>query len=219
MLGDKRFLRTFKARNILSFGPESPEIELQSLNVLIGPNGAGKSNLIETISLLRAAPGDLLEPIQTGGGIGEWLWKGVERAPTAEIDVIASYPQGKMPLRHRLEFTMVGQRAELSDEAIENAHPNWGEQDVYFYYRYQHGHPVLNGKTNAPPGVDRELRLLRREDLPLDPSCPSAKTRTSILRLRISGTNTPKSSSIANGISDGTHSPADPNQPTSLRSS
>jgi predicted ATPase len=175
MLGDKRFLRTFKARNILSFGPESPEIELQSLNVLIGPNGAGKSNLIETISLLRAAPGNLLEPIQTGGGIGEWLWKGVESAPTAEIDVIASYPQGKMPLRHRLEFTMVGQRAELSDEAIENAHPNWGEQDVYFYYRYQHGHPVLNGKTNALPGVDRELRLLRREDLPLDQSVLSQR--------------------------------------------
>jgi len=66
MLGEKRFLRTFKARNILSFGPESPEIELQSLNVLIGPNGSGKSNLIETISLLQAAPGNLLEPIQTG---------------------------------------------------------------------------------------------------------------------------------------------------------
>jgi predicted ATPase len=79
MLGDKRFLRTFKARNILSFGPESPEIELQSLNVLIGPNGAGKSNLIEAIALLQAAPGNLLEPIQAGGGIGS----GCGRAWTA----------------------------------------------------------------------------------------------------------------------------------------
>jgi recombinational DNA repair ATPase RecF len=50
MLGDKRFLRTFKARNILSFGTESPEIELQSLNVPIGPNGSGKSNLIGAIA-------------------------------------------------------------------------------------------------------------------------------------------------------------------------
>jgi recombinational DNA repair ATPase RecF len=56
MLGDKRFLRTIKLRNILSFGPDTPELELQSLNVLIGPNGAGKSNLIEAISLLQAAP-------------------------------------------------------------------------------------------------------------------------------------------------------------------
>jgi len=176
MLGDKRFLRTIKAQNILSFGPDTSELELQSLNVLIGPHGAGKSNLIETIALLQAAPGNLLEPIQTGGGIGEWLWKGVDSPPTAEIDVTVSYPQGRMPLRHRLEFTMVGQRTELADEAIENAHPTWpGEQDVYFYYRYQHGHPVLNVKTEAPPGVDRVRRALRREDLPLDQSVLSQR--------------------------------------------
>jgi predicted ATPase len=176
MLGDKRFLRTFKARNVLSFGPESPEIELLSLNVLIGPNGAGKSNLVETASLLQAAPGNLLEPIQTGGGISEWLWKGGDGAPTAQIDVTLFYPPGRTPLRHRLEFTMVGQRAELADEAIENAHPtSRGEQDVYFYYRYQHGHPVLNVKTNAPPGVDRQRRVLRREDLPLDQSVLSQR--------------------------------------------
>src|SRR5579864_8213206 len=113
MLGDKRFLRTIKLRNILSFGPDTPELELQSLNVLIGANGAGKSNLIEAISLLQAAPGNLLEPIQTGGGIAEWLWKGAEKTPTAQIDVTVAYPQGEMPLRHRLEFTMIGQRAGL----------------------------------------------------------------------------------------------------------
>src|ERR1035438_9369677 len=146
MIGDKRFLRTFRARNILSFGPDSPELELRSLNVLIRPNGAGKSNLIEAIALLRAAPGNLLEPIQTGGGIGEWLWKGADRTPTAELDATVFYPTGKMPLRHHLAFAMVGQRAELVDEAIENEHPNWGEHDVYFYYRYQRGHPVLNVK-------------------------------------------------------------------------
>jgi len=76
MLGDKRFLRTIKLRNILSFGPETPEFELLSLNVLVGPNGAGKSNLIEAISLLQAAPRLLFEPVRAGGGIAEWLWKG-----------------------------------------------------------------------------------------------------------------------------------------------
>jgi predicted ATPase len=174
MLGDKRFLRTIKAQNILSFGPDSPELELQSLNVLIGPNGAGKSNLIETIALLQAAPGNLLEPIQTGGGISEWLWKGSDTAPTAGFDVTVSCPLGKMPLRHRLELSMVGQRTELADEAIENAHPNWGEQDAYFYYRYQHGHPVLNVKAEASP-PDGRVRRLRREDLPLDQSVLSQR--------------------------------------------
>ncbi len=174
MLGDKRFLRTIKARNILSFGPDSPELELQSLNVLIGPNGAGKSNLIEAIALLQAAPGNLLEPIQAGGGISEWLWKGSGETPTGEIDVTVSHPRGKMPLRHRLEFAMVGQRAELVDEAIENARPSSPEQDVYFYYRYQQGHPVLNVKTETP-GDGRVRRVLRREDLPLDQSVLSQR--------------------------------------------
>jgi predicted ATPase len=176
MLGDKRFLRTIKLRNILSFGPDTPELELQSLNVLIGPNGAGKSNLIEAVGLLQSAPTNLLDPIRAGGGISEWLWKGSDRVPVAEIDTTVFYPQGKMPLRHRLQFTMVGQRAELLDEAIENEHPNWpGEPDVYFYYRYQSGHPVLNVKTDEPSVDGRAHRQLRRQDLAIDQSVVSQR--------------------------------------------
>jgi predicted ATPase len=177
MLGDKRFLRTIRLRNILSFGPNAPELELESLNVLVGPNGAGKSNLIEAIGLLQSAPGNLLDPVRAGGGIGEWLLKGSDEPPVAEIDTTVFYPQGIMPLRHRLKFTAVGQRAELVDESIENEHPSRpGERDVYFYYRYQNGHPVLNVKTaQAPPGADRALRGLKREDLPLDQSVVSQR--------------------------------------------
>jgi predicted ATPase len=176
MLGDKRFLRTIRARNILSFGPDTSELELKSLNVLIGPNGAGKSNLIETIALLQAAPANLLEPIRTGGGITEWLWKGSERPPHAEIDATIYYPDGIMPLRHRLAFTMVGQRAELVDEAIENEHPSHAyDKDAFFYYRYQHGHPVLNVKSDAALPDGRARRELRREDLPLDQSVLSQR--------------------------------------------
>jgi predicted ATPase len=176
MLGEKRFLRTIKARNVLSFGPESPELELKSLNVLIGPNGAGKSNLLDAISLLQAAPGNLLEPIQTGGGIGEWLWKGSEKAPAAEIDVTVFYPQGKMALRHRLGFMMAGQRTEIVDEAVEDEHPSGPhESDPYFYYRYQKGRPVLNVKTDSPADDGRARRQLRREDLPLDQSVVSQR--------------------------------------------
>ena len=175
MLGDKRFLRSIKARNLLSFGPHSPEFELNSLNVLIGANGAGKSNLIETVGLLQAAPANLLEPIQSGGGIVEWLWKGSDRPPTAEIDVTVFYPQGTMPLRHRLQFTMVGQRVELVDEAIENERARLDQQDAFFYYRYQLGHPVLNVKGEAPSGDGRATRQLRGGDVRIDQSVLSQR--------------------------------------------
>jgi predicted ATPase len=73
MIGEKRFLRSIQLRNLLSFGPDTPELELKSLNVLIGTNGSGKSNLIDAISLLQAAPRDLMEPIRIAGGIADWL--------------------------------------------------------------------------------------------------------------------------------------------------
>ena len=189
MLGDKRFLRTIRLRNLLSFGEMQEAIEANSLNVLIGPNASGKSNFIEAIGLLQAAPKDLVEPVSEGGGISEWLWKGGEKNPIAEIDATVYYPDGIMPLRHRLSFTVVGQRFELLDEAIENERPqSENEQDVYFFYRYQRGHPVLNvrsAKSSAEPpmvpppgdlsGRYRVQRSLRREELAPDQSVISQR--------------------------------------------
>src|SRR4029077_6930316 len=54
----KNTLKSLHIRNLLSFGEDSPKIELGDLNVLIGPNGSGKSNLIEIIGLLRSTPKD-----------------------------------------------------------------------------------------------------------------------------------------------------------------
>ena len=46
---DTRFIKSIRIRNLLSFGPESEEIELRPLNVLIGPNGSGKSNFVDAV--------------------------------------------------------------------------------------------------------------------------------------------------------------------------
>lgn len=176
MLGDKRFLRTIRIQNLLSFGPDSEELELQSLNVLIGPNGSGKSNLIDVVSLLQAAPRNLLDPIQRGGGIGEWLWKGTHAPAMGDLEAVLYYPDGLMPLRHRLQLRSVGQRAELADEAIENERPSkLGESDAYFFYRYQGGRPVLNVRTDGASENSRSRRELHREDLPLDQSLLSQR--------------------------------------------
>lgn len=174
MLGKKRFIRKLRLENFLSFGPESTEIELNSLNVLIGPNGAGKSNFIEAIDFLGASATDLTLPIRAGGGVQEWLWKGGSGTPVAEVDATLYYPQNPAPLRHKLSFTAVNARFELVDEAIENEDPTAGNTDVYFYYRYQKGHPVLNVRSpeanGTKPNYSRSERNLRREDLALDQS-------------------------------------------------
>ena len=86
------FLRRVALQNLLSFGPDETDLELQPLNVLIGPNGSGKSNLIAAIGLLQAAPKDLTAPIRATGGIDEWLHKGERRAPGGSIHAVVFCP-------------------------------------------------------------------------------------------------------------------------------
>lgn len=170
---EKRLIRTLELKNLLSYGPESAPVELGPLNVLIGLNACGKSNFIEAIGLLAAAARDLLAPIRQGGGVGEWLWKGGQGFPIAEINATIYYPEGIMPLRYRIQFTMSGQRFELIDEAVENERvSNVWEQDVYFFYRYQHGRPVLNVKSSAESRPAEPERGTKRHLAPdtLDPS-------------------------------------------------
>ena len=56
MLGDARFIRTLQLRNLLSFGPDTPPIELGPLNVLDWAERVGQiQHVIEAIDLLRAS--------------------------------------------------------------------------------------------------------------------------------------------------------------------
>lgn len=149
----------------LSFAPASEAFELESLNVLIGPNGAGKSNVVEAIELLAAMPVDFASAIRDGGGAREWLWKGPGPVVPSTIDVVlAANTPTRRPLRHVIEFSDVAGRVEVLDEAIEEVAPARGETDVYFYYRYQRGHPAINVAGEA------ERRRLHRETLLSDQS-------------------------------------------------
>lgn len=81
---EPRLLHSIRVRNLLSFGPDTPALKLQNLNVFVGLNGAGKSNLIDAIQLLQALPNDLNEPILHGGGIEQWLHNPTKLAPAWE---------------------------------------------------------------------------------------------------------------------------------------
>src|SRR5215203_4876768 len=87
----KKLLHSIRLTNLLSYGSEGVTLELEPLNVLIGPNASGKSNLIEAISLLAAAPRDLLKPLRQGGGTAEWIWKGSEQAESASLEAMVEY--------------------------------------------------------------------------------------------------------------------------------
>lgn len=152
----------------LSFPPDSPAFELHALNVFIGPNGSGKSNLIEALELLSVTPRDLAAMVRSGGGAAGYLWKGHPRSESTEIEAVLAQgtPTGR-PLRYRLMFTPVQSRLEIVDEAIEELEPEPGKRDVYFYYRFQQGNPVLNVKDHVGSRFERRLQ---REDLLPDQS-------------------------------------------------
>jgi predicted ATPase len=151
-------LKSLTLANLLSFGPTPVPIPLGQLNVLIGPNGSGKSNLVETLSLLQAAPRDIATVIREGGGVRDWLWKGGSGETVATIECTVGYPKEQVPLRYRLSFTEVAQHAELTDERLEKETPLTGYPKPFFYFGYEAGRPMLS----VAGGDHRELH---REDV------------------------------------------------------
>ncbi len=173
----KRFIHSLQLQNFLSYSSENEAVELKPLNVLIGPNASGKSNFIEAIGLLQALPTDMPAPIRRGGGISDFLWKGA-KDPIARIEAILDSAKSTMPLRYKLGLTVVRDRLELVDEVIEDEHKRVDSvKDVYFYYRYLNGNPVLNFSHNISVGNKPTIshRNLRREDLIPDQSVLSQR--------------------------------------------
>jgi predicted ATPase len=167
------FLKSIKLSGLLSFPPDSAAVELTPLNVLIGPNGSGKSNLIEAIELLHAAPTAFAAAIRDGGGALEWLWKGSKPVDPATIEAIVEWSTSVRDLRYRLTFAQSGQRTEVIDESIEEAEKRTPhENDVYFYYRFQKGRPVLNVRDTTG---HTSIRSLKREELVPDESVLSQR--------------------------------------------
>jgi predicted ATPase len=169
---DARLLREIRPKNLLSFGSDTVPLLLENLNVFIGPNGAGKSNLIEALALMRATPvpsqttsnADVRGVVRRGGGAKEWIWKGADGQP-ASVELVVNNPKGKQPLRHIFAFRGDEQGFRLHDERVENETPYSNQDEAYFYYHFQDGHPVVNtalqGKRKlAQETVNLEFSIL-----------------------------------------------------------
>lgn len=163
---DSVLIQHLSPKNFLSFGPDNPGIDLKPLNLFIGPNGSGKSNLIEAISLMRAAPKEYREVTRKGGGVTEWIWKGSPKKP-ATVEWIVTSQKASLPLRHTMSFHSLNQSFHLDDERVEETERrHLNETDVYFYYRYQNGMPVVNkGRSLARDTIvaDRSILAQRRD--------------------------------------------------------
>ena len=99
-------IKSITPRGLLSFGPDTPPLELGMLNVLIGPNASGKSNLLDVLGLVRRIPSDMQEAVQSSGGTRSWLWESdTAQQPVLELVVnlgslIVSL--GNLELQHRM---------------------------------------------------------------------------------------------------------------------
>ncbi len=170
--GTNRFIRSIRLRNILSFGPDSDEIELEPLNVLIGPNASGKSNLIEAISLLKAAPVDVFGPIRDGGGLQSWLWKGAEIPDPPRIEMTVDYLSGTSSLRYALELTKYTDRGlQIKDESVDEGEarpqPQPDRADS-FYWRWGDEARIrirTNDKSQLGSAAGREEKVMRAFEL------------------------------------------------------
>jgi predicted ATPase len=161
-----RFIETIRLENILSYGPGTEPFPLEPLNVLIGPNGSGKSNLIEALSLLAATPRDLQQPIWEGGGVGNWLWKGVPWASIATVGATVRYTD--IPLSYVLSFTGNWARFQLVDELVQLTRPASPiDPQPYLFYHYigQGNRPIIDVVMAAPADENRFQRELQWADV------------------------------------------------------
>lgn len=118
----KRLLHSIQLNNLLSYGKKGVKLKLEPLNVLIGPNASGKSNLIDAVSLLAAAPRNLLAPFREGGTPEDWLWKGErdgEGEVSADILVRLESPGTDSTVEYYLEFAVSDFRVVVTSEQLD----------------------------------------------------------------------------------------------------
>ena len=147
-------IRRVDLRNLMSFGPDTTELELGPLNVLIGPNGSGKSNLIAAIGLLQAAPRNLAAPIREAGGITEWLHKCKALDGIGSIHAVVDSPRHG-GLRYGLSVEEQQLRFQVHTEFVLEDDSEDGQGSPYLHYRYERGIGILHPKG----GIRRVLAV------------------------------------------------------------
>ena len=90
------FIKSITPRGLLSFGPETPPLELGPLNVLIGPNASGKSNLIDLVALVKSLPTELRVSGES------WEWEGNPRHHQPSLSLALQFGKKVSSIQWRL---------------------------------------------------------------------------------------------------------------------
>ena len=135
------FFQKIRIQNLLSFGPDSPEIELKPLNIIIGENGVGKSNLLTVFEFIGLLPnyndGSYFRKVI--GSAKNFIWKGpnpqsrtrelafqVSNGPESYNFLINKYKLGYDETNDRLLFL-----EEEIERGVESSDPSIISQPVF----------------------------------------------------------------------------------------
>lgn len=167
-------LSSITLKNILSF--KDTTLELRPLNVLIGPNTSGKSNLIEAISLLQAAPANLIAAILRGGGVGAWVWKGGPyTSPIATLECCVRWGPSFL---YRLQFSEDVGGFLIMTERFQDAAQTPHQKEPTIHFDRNTRWVALGGSRPGSPGlpegkggeIPRTESVLSRFKTPIDPT-------------------------------------------------
>jgi len=140
----KNMIKHIKASNLLSFGPDGLDLELQNLNVLIGANGSGKSNFLEIFEVLRSLPKGIEDNnverlISESGGFSEWVWKGPKSQAVSSTDLEITLKVNKeLTMKHRFSLDLLRYQygysllALIYGESIESVFEKQEETVIHF---------------------------------------------------------------------------------------
>ncbi len=169
-------LTSITLRNLLSF--KDATLDLQPLNVLIGPNGSGKSNFIEAIGLLHAAPTDIGRAITAGGGVHEWIWRGISRAeeslpPPVPVSRTATIACGvrmqSSPLSYMLQFAEQSQGFVIQAESLSANMLSSPDKPAVYFFERKAENVTFPGQSSRGT-VSGEESIFRNYRNPADPT-------------------------------------------------
>ena len=170
----KQAIESIRLENVLSYGPDTPAFQLGPLNVLIGPNGSGKSNLIEALSILKAAPIDIQVPFREGGGVREWIWKGPAKTPMSTLEITVPFFGSAKQFRYRLSFDELIGRFTILEELLEDDSLSNPNREESHYYHRQMGRSVISLSDRN----SRQRRLTEDNDIVSDQSILSQRVNS-----------------------------------------